>query len=286
MLSHPILGVTYSDKYFSPETIDRFFSEDFGSAPLTSAKDSEALEDMSLEQVFAQEWQNATKDEFVEQALLEAGITQESAMVEFQTSLNQDLESGTDQNTKDNMKILLQMSEEDGSYIYTVDGEPVLTIPVTHEGALMARDNTKVAFRAAFVFFDAIMLIAAAINVKCYYDRQKLEKAGFFKRLLNRIRPSHISQLRKIADYEKGAEKALFIARILRGFPGIKQIIMEMFSGMKKWEKALSLLNLTASIALLCASGGASLAAKIVSLTASFAVFTGDIVLLIAALNE
>jgi len=164
--------------------------------------------------------------------------------------------------------------------VHTVNSETVLAIPRDLDRAPLASGRAEVWPKAVFVAIDVLFLAAAAEGVYPPIAKAKLAPklrgvTGGFVRLFN-LKAAR--EMKRLVDQEKYPEVILRVLRGLRGTTNVTKIVGIMVDSMSVWEKCLAALQLVASVALIVATGGASLAARIVQFGAALAILATDVV--------
>jgi hypothetical protein len=126
-----------------------------------------------------------------------------------------------------------------------------------------------------------LSIIAAAASIKVFVQKEKLAKSlqrplrGFLQRLFN---PAAGKELKRLEQAGKHIELIRKVLGFLRGSTNLNSVVGTFLSSLSWIDKAVAVLQLIASILLLIGTGGASLAARILTLAGAIAMFIADLV--------
>lgn len=281
-------GVRFSDQYFTEETLDWLLQSP--KQPLLEAMPLEAPPvELSPEQAFDEAWKEISKDPKLAEALRKANYSQKKGRSEFVGAIAAPLAVDVDAKLGTSLKVDYVTKVEDGTYVHRLNGQPILTIPLTVESAPQVSANADAILYGLFLVVDVLSIVAAAASVKVFVQKEKVAKRlqrplqGFLKRLFN---PAAVAELKRLEAAGKKLELVRKVLGYLRGSTSLKAVVGAFLSSLSWIDKAVAILQLVASILLLIGTGGASFAARVISLAGAIALFIADLVAFIRALQK
>jgi hypothetical protein len=145
----------------------------------------------------------------------------------------------------------------------------------------MVSANADAVVYGLFLAVDVLSIIAAAASIKVFVQKEKLAKSlqrplrGFLQRLFN---PAAVKELKRLEQAGKHIELIRKVLGFLRGSTNLNSVVGTFLSSLSWIDKAVAVLQLIASILQLIGTGGASLAARILTLAGAIAMFIADLV--------
>lgn len=283
-----VQGVRFSDQYFTEETVEWLLKSP--KEPVLEALPPEAPPvERSPEQAFAEAWDDISKDPELAQALGKANYSQQKGQSEFVSAIAAPLAVEADTKLVGALKVDYATKLEDGTYVHRLNGLPILMIPSSVESAPRVSANADAVLYGLFLVVDVLSIVAAAASVKVFVQKEKVAKSlqgplkGFLKRLFN---PAAVAELKKLEEAGKKLELIRKVLGFLRGSTNLKAVLGTFLSSLSWIDKAVAVLQLIASILLLIGTGGASFAAKVISLAGAIVMFIADLVAFSRALQK
>ncbi|MCI0683797.1 MAG: hypothetical protein L0Y71_16960 [Gemmataceae bacterium] len=290
LIAFPKLGVKYSDKYFTEETIAWLLR---APKPKVSLKGlppaAEARVAYTPESALAAAWAELAADPQFQRAIKKKGYSKDQAQADFAKAIAKPLPRTADRALGASLKIDYQTRVDDGRYVHLLNGRPILAIPTGVKAAATVSANTDVILYGCFIVIDVLSVVAAAASIKVVVRKEKLAKflqkplVGFFRKLTN---PTAVGQLNRLTKAGKKIDVILKILGMLRGSVNLKTVVETFLKSLSWVDKAIAVLQLIGSILLLIGSAGASFAAKVVQLAGAIAFLIADIGGLISALAK
>jgi hypothetical protein len=278
---------------FSPDHLTDDFVKWIFEPPSMAAAEPQAPEapagPLDVESAYAAAWNEMSQDpEFVKESQ-QRGYTFEQGLAEFRRMQESPLAAGLDGAVSQDLKVDYAVSREPDAFVHQLNGAPILRIPLSVEGAALASDRAEAILYGVFIVVDVLSVVAAAAGVYVAQAKEALAKSmqGLLQRFLRLITTTEKAQ--RLQRLKEAGDKIGIITRVLgwlRGSVNLKDVVGAFLSKQSWWKRALMVIQFLASVALLIASAGASLAAKLVQLAASILVLLADVAFFVVAVTS
>ncbi len=299
MIQHSTGGVSYSGDHFSSEFIDLLVQSPTGmllGAEAPAGPDTIELTNDTPESAFTRAWTELTADPKFAAALESQGHNLDTALAEFNRRLAAPVPAALDHQVAGILTTTYQVRSEADGFVHYVDDKPILTIKNTVASAPLVSSHAEIALKVVFVVVDVLSVVAAIAGVVIETQKNALAKAvqpslkqvikGFFSR-------SAAQEFQGLKDRLKGVKKTEETVKLiqtvlakLRGGASLKDVVTAFLSSQSPLEIAFDIVQLLASIALILATAGSALVAKVVQLAVAIAFLVGDAIALAVALSQ
>lgn len=269
-------GIMFDASQLTEDYI-RLITDHSDATPLPEANPKGADEpEPTIETIMDGVWQDALDDPDMRAQIENSDLTKQDCITDFKQRVADDPEE------LNITKFPYTVTETADGYSHRLERAEILWIPKTYPNAELTSKKADFIAAAAVVFFDFIALVFAALNLGAaiYAVRNPVivelivKDGGVIVKLSPRIfdatRAGTLTQ------------KILLLTRVVKATDiSFKSIIKRAFSKIKGYKLVKLIIEVTAGIGLLLASGGTSLVAKAVEMASwgtMFAIDTSDCV--------
>ncbi|MGH9309257.1 MAG: hypothetical protein ACRD1U_07780 [Vicinamibacterales bacterium] len=300
MTQHSTDGVSYSGDHFSSEFIDFLVqspTEMLLGAEGPAGPDTITLTNDTPESAFRRTWAELTADPKFAAALESQGHNLDTALAEFNRRLAAPVPPALDQRVAGTLTGSYQTRAEADGYVHYIDDKPILTIKNTVASAPLVSSNAEIALQVVFVVVDVLSVVAAIAGIMIETQKSVLVKAvqpslkDYIKQFFSRQAAREFQGLKdKLKGVKKTEETVKLIQSVLSklrgGGAGLKDVATAFLSSQSPLEIAIDVVQLLASIALILATAGSALVAKVIQLAVAIAFLVSDAIALAVALEK
>lgn len=264
--------IHYSEAFFTEESIISLIDSKI-------TKETINYEEVLLEEVVTEVYNQIIEDEIYKKEDKEHSLHIGDLVSDLRTRINSPITEINDADLSNQIKTEYLVLEEGESYSHYFDKQLILTIH-KDEKELNASSEKKILW--ACVVIDALMIIAAAIDIKIS-GKNKTKGIQVVLKETNVVSEFIEMNIREISILLENGEDTRAIVKLAEvikhcyGYSSLKNITAALIICKHWWQTAALVVEFIAGIFAIVLSGGAALAAKIVLLVDSIVILGIDI---------